>query len=198
MTSQFAYAAAPSLNIAFFAHTTLTGVEDEVRSVCEDADLVVGLGNVDLNRLAALLPANKPALCVLGGRDAERQPPAPFRVLHGSGVTFKDWRVAGICGGIRQGPGAGFFTDEAEADALLSKMPSCDLFLTHVPPAGLPHGDRGLDAITRYVAAHEPIYHFYAHDGNDHVDDIVGIEDVGLTWTVGVSGMLYPDTLQFV
>jgi Icc-related predicted phosphoesterase len=200
--SGFAYVNTPDLDIVFFSEAHLGNFIEQAEAACAAADLVVALGNLDLVALARLLPARKPALCVLGGQDAEAAPPAPFRALHGGGVTFKDWRVAGLSGARRLGPGQGFFIDEEEARELLSDMPSCDLLLSHAPPAGLPlRGRRGIEtgllALAEYISEHEPIYAFYAHDGDDHVDDELG-QPGGSTWVVGVSGMLHPAPLRFV
>jgi hypothetical protein len=195
--SRFAYAAAPNLNVVFFSDADITTLGDDAASACNDADLVVSLGNVDLERLGSLLPPNKPALCVLGGRDPERQPPAPFRVLHAGGVNFKDWRVAGLSGGKSSGVGNGFHIDEEEATSLLEKLPACDLFISNLPPAGLGRmsqgSEPGLHAITAYLQEKPPIYHFYGRQGASTVDDI--INDI---WIVGVNGMLYPEALRYL
>jgi len=192
--SESAYAAAPDLNVVFFAETDLIGREEEAASACERAELVVSLGNVDLERLASLLPSNKPALCVLGEDDAEAQPPAPFRALHGGGVTFRDWRIGGISGALRQGPGFGFYIDEEEAQGFLSAMPSCDLLLSYLPPASL-DAKRGLSALDGYIESKEPIYHFHAYRGEGTLDRTIGPNP---TWAVGVSGILFPDPLRFL
>jgi len=195
--SRFAYAAAPNLNVVFFADTDLRGLTELAQSACADADLVVSLGNVNLEELSVLIPPKKPALCVLGDKDPERQPPAPFKVLHAGGVNFKDWRVAGLSGGKRLGTGNGFYIDEEEAKALLDKLPACDLFISHLPPAGLGrtwHGSEpGLHAITSYLQEKNPIYHFYARKDDETVDDIIS----GM-WIVGVNGMLYPESLRYI
>jgi Icc-related predicted phosphoesterase len=201
-----AFATAADLNIVLFSESPSGGFDELAQSVCAEADLVVALGNIDLLALAQLLSPRKPALCVRGDKDRETTPPAPFRALDGAGVTFKEWRIAGISGARRLGSGGGFVIDEDEARSILKSMPSCDILISHAPPAGLPlrgrrHIETGLYAIREYISAHEPIYSFYSHDGEEHVDDEIGSFESGTesgTWTVGVSGMLYLPALRFV
>jgi hypothetical protein len=191
-----AYAKAPSLDVAFFAETDLLGREEEAQEACQHCDLVISLGNVDLVRLARLMPSDRAALCVLGEDDAEAQPPAPFRPLHGGGVTFRDWRIGGLSGALRQGPGLGFYIDEGEALGFLTGLPSCDLLISYLPPASV-DARRGLQALDDFLLAKEPIYHFHAQHEQGDSDCLRGDPDRP-TWVVGVNGFLHPQPLQFV
>lgn len=188
-----AYYAPPNLRVAFFAEHIIVGSEEDVRESVRDVDLVVSLGGVDLERLSQLLPPNQAALCVLGRDDAEVQPPRPFKALHGGGVTFRDWRIAGLSGALRSTPGPGFYIDEREAEGLLEAMPSCDLLISYLP-SSLTDSRHGLEALSAYIVNKEPIYCFHAHQGRETEDRIIGEG----TWDVGVSGMLVMDDLRFL
>lgn len=187
---QHDYGAEP-LEIVCFASVEVDLEDIELESAVSSADLVVALGNVDLDRLAALLAPDKPALCVRGPQDPDRLPPAPFRVLHGNGVVFNGWRIAGLSGGSAQAaiPTPGTISDQ-EAASSLGALPDCDLLLSHAPPAGqaTPHG---LKALTRYLTDKPPIYHFYAAE-SDHQ-----VFHMGETLIVGVHGALIPPALIY-
>src|SRR4051812_10659627 len=86
---------APPLEVVVFASAESDLEDPELASSIATCDLVLAVGNVDLDRIALAIGPGKPALCVLGDRDPQRQPPAPFRALHGNGVEFNGWRIGG-------------------------------------------------------------------------------------------------------
>jgi Icc-related predicted phosphoesterase len=188
------FADPPPLNIAFFAYLRAQEITTRAQDACLDADIVISLGEVDLDALAEVVPAGKPALAVLGPNDSRQVPPT-FKVLHGSGFQFKEWRVAGFSGAPRRGRSEGLYYSENESRSLLEALPACDLFLTHAPPAGLAKsggtGERGFESVSAYVASKPPIYHFYAHP------ELNTTEDNEETLFAGVNGLLFPPPLEF-
>lgn len=140
-------------------------VEQELREWLLAADLVVGLGDIDLARLAMLIGPSKPALCVLGDLDPLGQSvPAPFRLLHGDGVVYRGWRIAGLSGGPHAPKGC-MHLDEQTAREMITRMPPSDILLAHVPPAGLARrqGGYGLAAFHQRLASAPPLV--YCHVG---------------------------------
>ena len=184
--------------LALFANvSSLDGLGD-VERACREADIVVSLGGVDLGQLASVVPASKPALCVLGPRDEHGVPP-PFRQLHANGFTFRGWRIAGLSGAPLRALRAGHYVTESEASALLGDLPACDILLTRTPPAGIaeielsgiPSG-QDLVSITEYLDAKAPTYHFYAHPY-----DVYACE-YHATLSVGVHGSFQTPPLRYV
>lgn len=174
------------LVMALFSHLDPLPDRDEYTQACAQADLVVSLGGVDLAQLAQLLPQGKPALCVLGPRDP-RDVPAPFRVLHGNGFSFRGWRIAGLSGALLPSQGAqGNYVSELDASTLLEALPPCDILLTHAPPSGIDafersgiHHSMGLVSIVEYLEIKRPLYHFFAHpyieDAEEYSDDTLSV-----------------------
>lgn len=158
------------LNVVCFGGRDIE-LTDEVRAVVSSADLIFGLGDVDLQRISSILGSNKPALCVLGDCDPRQRPPLPFRPLHGTGFAFNGWRVSGLSGGISNiSEGSGFTLSNAEAKAILSEAPFADIILSHIPPAGMQEEletSMGLDALRSYISRVHPFYHFFASSGGE-------------------------------
>lgn len=184
------------LNIVCFAHNNLQTISQQTQAECLSADLIIALGDVNLDALAEILPDNKPALAVLGPNDP-REVPLPFRALHASGFAFRGWRIAGFSGApkVRQET-PGIYVSEAEAQTLFASLPPCDLLVTHAPPAGLYESglgpDQGFEALRRYMEEKPPIYHFYAHPQGE------AAEEVGESLSVGVYHYLKPPPLHFL
>jgi hypothetical protein len=153
------------------------------------ADLIVALGDVQLERIAELIGEEKAALCVLGDQDPRRPPPAPFTPLHGSGVIFQGWRIVGLSGGVNSNAvGPGFTLSEEEALGVLTAAPPCDILISHAPPAGLEReigSEPALAALTEYLREYRPAYHLHA---NSLGESSAILDD----WTlvVGVDGAL--------
>jgi hypothetical protein len=193
LPAPIAWGAQP-LNVVFFAETSLDDIDEATIDILDSCDLVVGLGHVSLQRLVEHMPANKPALCVLGPNDPA-QPPAPFRRLHANGVNFHDWRIAGFGGAPRRSRAEGFYVSEPEALGLLSDLPACDVLLSYAPPPGLETMRFAPQAtfppLGAYITDKPPIYHFYAHPRENVAESL----DEALV--VGVHGMLYPPALVF-
>lgn len=160
----------------------------EISAATVSADLILALGDVDLDRIAALIGPSKPALCVLGDYDPRQVPPPPFTPLHGNGIVFKGWRIVGLSGGIADiSEGPGFSLADAEAEAILSKTSPADILISHVPPSGLAveiGPEPALDALANYIARVSPLYHF-------HAATIAASSAIfGRTLVVGVDGAL--------
>lgn len=162
---------------------------DELMLAIRAADLVIALGDVDLDRIAEALPEGTPALCVLGDRDPRRPPPLPFNPLHGSGVSFRGWRIVGLSGGVTgRADGDGFTLAEDEALSALQMSPPSDILLTHAAPAGFEAEigvEPGLRAITAYIEEYQPLYHLHAN-GLGESSTLIG----GHTLSIGVDGAL--------
>lgn len=181
------------LQVVVVANQATIEIDKSTADMISIADLVIALGNTDLLTLAAHLPPNKPAICLLGGKDQNEAPPAPFTALHGNGVTFKDWNIAGISGGRRDRNPSGFSVSDQEAEHLLSNLPRCDILLTHAPPVGAPWSEHsGIEAINEYIEKHGPMYHFSASNGM--LSDAFTIDD---TLCFGISGLHIPEPLPF-
>jgi hypothetical protein len=184
------------LNAVFFSYYDLTTIQPEIIDRCSAADIIIALGGVNLDLLAASIPPGKPALAVLGPKDS-REVPQPFRPLHANGFSFRGWKIAGFSGaprGNRVVPGNYIGDDEAEV--LLSGLPACDILLTHAPPAtslreSEIRPDQGFTALDVYLRDKPPIYHFYAHPEGEQY------EDLGTTMSIGVSGSLVPPALVY-
>lgn len=179
----------PDLKIAIFAETGFGEIDEGVSDMIEDADLVVSLGHVDLPSLARIIPSGKPSLCVYGPDDRSTQPPPPFRWLHGNGVTFKDWRIAGFSGAPRVSAAPGFYVSEDEARAIISRMPACDILLSYAPPTGLkdsPPGSKPFTALEDYIVRQMPFYSLFARSDN------VSAEDLDATLVVGLNDWIMP------
>jgi hypothetical protein len=180
-----------ALNAIFFADVEVFD-EDMLRAAL-NAEIVVCLGNCNLAQLAGVLPQTKPAVCVLGANDREEAPPAPFRALHGTKVTYRDWVIGGLSGTLSDG---GVSLSETEADSLLERLGNVDLFITCEPPALLPSAltqSEGVRAITEYLTRTPPIYHFYRSGLDDH-----RVDETEDTLVLGVSGVLIPEPLQYL
>ena len=183
------------IRVAAFAETGQRQFGEEVADMIEDCDLVVALGHVDLGSLARMLPDNKPALCVYGPRDSARRPPTPFRWLHGNGIIFKDWRIAGFSGALRSGGTPGFYLSLDEASLIIDKTPSCDILLSYSPPTNLPNSPslvEPFESLENYLIAKRPAYQLYAR--SDQSD----AEEVGDTLVIGVQDALLLPPLVFV
>lgn len=202
---------APPLNLVCFASRDVELFDDELDQALSGADLVVALGNVNLERIANILDPRQPALAVLGPEDPQKPPPPPFRALHGNGVTFRHWRICGVSGGPRtaQSGEDAFTLAERDAAALIGGLPACDILLTYAPAAGIaaagdhvaageedgvqvPEFPPGFAALDAYLEENPPAYHFYAHP---HTHVMTSYE---LTDAIGVCGVLAPPTLLYV
>jgi len=185
------------LRLFLVANDPYIGSDDPVLiDGCSRADLVVCLGGVDLRTVAAAVPERKPVLCVYGPKDQRTLPSKTFKVLHGSGFSFKDWKIAGLSGGLRIAPGAGFYLSEEEAGTLLGNLPAADLFFSHAYPKGLQASNvmdvYGMDALNRYLDQRPPIYHFYAHPEETVLEERQGY------LSIGVNGTFLTPPLEFV
>lgn len=162
---------------------------DELLVALVEADLVIALGDVDLDRIADALPKDKPALCVLGDHDPRRPPPLPFNPLHGSGVSFRGWRVVGLSGGVTgRSDGDGFTLTEEEALSALQVSPPSDILITHAAPAGFESEigvEPALRSISAYIEEYQPLYHLHANSLGES-STLIG----GHTLAVGVDGAL--------
>lgn len=184
---------APPLEVVVFASAESDLEDPELSSSIATCDLVLALGNVDLDRLALAIGPDKPALCVLGGQDPQRQPPAPFRALHGNGVEFNGWRIAGLSGSptdVAAPADTGARISEGDAGALMGALPACDILITHAPPAG-EATPAGLRAVADYLLREPPIFHFYAAQADHQAFTL------DPTLIVGVYGVLVPPTLVY-
>jgi hypothetical protein len=191
------------LNIVAFASLEVNIEDLEVSQALMNADLVLALGNVDLHRLAAALPSDQPALCVLADKDYNGHPPAPFKLLYADGVVFRGWRIAGLSGARSSGSGLadeGFTLTDAEADAAIDALPAADILLSHEPPTLITQADGllaapgglGFVALDRYLAQHPPVYHIHAALA-DHT-----LYETVQTMIIGVCGVLAPPPLEFI
>lgn len=185
------------LQVVCFSTRDVDLSDEELLEAVNAADLVLGLGDVDLDRIAAVIDSKKPALCVLGDHDPRRAPPAPFTPLHGSGVIFKGWRIVGLSGGILgHSEGRGFSLDEDEAASALAQVPACDLLISHAPPVGLELDyalapAAGLYALNEYVQAVQPLVHLHANEIG-HTTTLLGS-----TLVLGVEGALVVPPFDF-
>jgi hypothetical protein len=194
----------PNLSVAIVSNLTAEMITQEIQDACDTAELVISLGNVDLEALAAGLHPNKAALCVLGSDDLPQRPPAPFRALHGNGRLYKGWTIAGLSGANRRqtSSGGGTYVSEAEAATLLHKLPPADIILSHTPPAYLPEAagsshDRGLEAVADYIDAALPAYCLFASPLPNEVSAFQWEDDEAATLVVGVNGLYVPPPLVY-
>lgn len=182
----------PPLHVVCFANVDVDLEDSELRDALNSCDLVVALGNVDLDEIAAVIGLRRPALCVRGGRDPQ-PPPPPFVELDGSGVMFNGWRIGGLSGELLDESAPrpiGVARSEEEAERLLTQLKPCDILISHAPAAGK-QTPEGFRALTRRVQEQPPLYHLFAtHD--DH--RALLYQD---TLMVGVYGALAPDPLIF-
>jgi hypothetical protein len=160
--------------------------------------LVISLGAVNLGQLSQLMLPQTPGLALLGPDDPV-QVPDQFRTLHGSGVSFQDWKIAGLSGAPKLGPapGAGLVLGQEESLELLDQLGPCDIFLTHSYPQDLE--DSGVNpaasmvAIDEYLRAKTPFWHFYANPTENVVEEYGD----GETLSIGVHGLLEPPLLEY-
>lgn len=193
-------AAPDPLKLAVFASGKNFSDNASIRDQCLSADLFVALGGVDLDEISPLVPPNRPAVCVLGPRDDRPKKGSPFASLHATGFNIRGWRVAGLSGALlRNTSSRGRFISESEAESLLEGFPASDLFFSHAAPAGVAEVEdagfsNGLLAITDYLNAKKPIFHFWAAPPG--MDDLVVAYNE--TLTIGVSGFLLTPPLMFI
>jgi hypothetical protein len=182
-----------SLRVVIVADAPALEINDTLVSACERADIIFSLGHVDLLTLSKAIPRGKPALCVLGPNDSHTPPPPPFRMLHGSGVTFNEWRIAGFSGSPRVSSSPGFYVSEEEAAHMLSDLPPCDIFLAFAPPLGIPEGgsERGFQALRDYVDTFTPTYYFCASQRE------TWLEEHEYTLFTGLSGVVEPEPIPY-
>jgi len=185
------------LSLFLVANTSFLSADDPVLlDGCSRADLVVSLGGVDLTVVAQALPPRKPALCVLSPEDSQ-QMPRPFRVLHGSGFSFRDWQLAGLSGAAKLGPaGGGLYLADDEAEALLFSLPAADIFFSHAYPTDLAQSGinsiYGMKPLDSYLRQNPPIYHFYAHPTDNTLEE--GENHL----SVGVNGTYLTPPLEYI
>lgn len=186
----------PDLNLAVFAETGSQKFGAEVIDIIEGTDLIISLGHVNLLSLAQFIPERKPALCVYGPQDRPGKPPKPFRWLHGNGVTFKEWRIAGFSGALRVSPTPGFYISPDEAQAIVTRMPASDILLSYAPPTGIenpPPLVQPFEALEQYVQRQMPLYQLYARSDESTVDEMDGSD----TLIAGIHDFLVPPPLVY-
>lgn len=183
---------ADPLRVFFIANDKYLIADDQLRDDLFGVDLVVSLGGVDLETLSGAMPPGKPGLALFGPTDSQVLP-ANFAALHGTGFVFRnDWRIAGLSGAPKVGPGAdGLYLSESESEALLRPLAATDIFLSYAPPSNLEESNinsyQSFDSLANYLDARPPIYHFYAHPFETTV------EDRGQYLSIGVSGRFICD-----
>lgn len=191
----------PPIRILLISNTPrLDPADRNLQIELSRVDLVVSLGNVDLVTLDRLMLPSTQGVCVFAPTDP-LQAPSRFTRLHGNGITFRNWKIAGLSGSLINGPATGgLYMSEEESYNMLRKLPPCDIFITRSPPRNLqespvPPG-LAMPAIDEYLSTRYPIYHFYAHPAiNEAVESYGGEFE---TITVGISGHEVTPLIEYV
>jgi len=172
---------------------TLSPADPELQQAAARADLVISLGGVNLDALKQVMMPQTQGIALLGPRDPV-QVPEPFKVVHGSGFTFRQWKIAGISGGQRAGEQSGMYLSDSESISILDALDPCDIFLSHSYPAALDGVNKSLamPSLDEYIRSKVPSIHFYAHPS----EIVVGGDDD--TLSVGVCGYFQPDAIEYI
>jgi hypothetical protein len=179
------------INLAVVGSSDFLVDDDELAEALLGCELVLSVGDVDLDRIARLMPSTAHCLYVFGDRDdPSQQPPPRCHLLNEKGARVFGWGLVGISGGSEFDEGDTVIS-EAEGErvvAVIEAIPDYDILVTHAPPptAEADTGDGPpLLALETLYHVSPPLYHFYAHstEGGD-----AGQSEGALL--VGVCGLL--------
>lgn len=162
-------------------HTDLHAVE-KIRSLADDADVLVGAGDfANMRRglapvVDAIASINKLTVLVHGNAESEDELRAAaaqhdhLRVLHAGTVTIDNVTFLGLGGAIPETPFDDWSVDHAEkqARAWLEPHTHADILVSHSPPKG--HCDKdsagkslGSKSIAKWIRKHQPRYCLCGH-----------------------------------
>jgi hypothetical protein len=176
--------------LAIVGTNELPFLDEEIAEALDGAELVLSVGDVDLARIARLMPPETHCLYVLGDQDDPTlsSPPRCHQLTEKGALVF-GWAIVGISGGSEFDDGDNVITEE-EAERLveaIETIPDYDILVTHAPPPTA-EADTGeappLQALGTLYTVAVPLYHFYAHStegGN--------AEPVAGALAVGVNGV---------
>jgi uncharacterized protein len=132
-------------------------------------DLVVLLGDLEAAWTEDLGTLDVPKLGVRGNHDpADALGAIGARDLHLETATVGGLRFSGLGGSPRYSrDGANEWT-EAEAEAMVARLPAADVLLAHSPPAGVNDepddpAHRGSPALRAWVERHAPAWLLHGH-----------------------------------
>jgi len=171
-------------------------IPDEKVQYAEPIDLIFCLGDIEDYWLSQRITELKPAFGVLGikgnhdsaGSLIHSRADISFQQqtidLRGKSLTF-----FGIPGSWKYKPFGHWLYTQEEMQEKLTSIPRVDFVLSHNSPANIGHERRGetmpdgvhqgFQALTDYIASHQPKFLFHGHQHARKISHIVGTTVVG-------------------
>lgn len=150
------------------------------------ADVVLSLGDTadSLILEAALAFGCRSIFAVKGNHDAPTPFPEGVTDLHLKTVQFGGLTFGGFNGSWKYKPRGHFLYEQAEASALIERLPAVNVFVSHKSPRHIHDKEDethyGFEALTAYIARHHPRLLLHGHQHVNQETSLGGTQIVGV------------------
>lgn len=149
-------------------------------------DAVIILGDLEINDLNSILNRCKgvPVYAICGNHDTPELYKNPgVTYIHGIDVWINGYRIVGWHGSFKYKDTQDHCFNQAESEAFVDDLPSCDILITHDAAYGSRFSTDlvnhpGLKGIKKYLREMKPVIHLHGHLHNPGIEEICGVPSV--------------------